>query len=215
MLQALTGGGSSQADEAYVRELFDAFADTFDAKLTQVLDYRVPERVSELLGAAPLGTVLDLGCGTGLLAPLLRGRVERLVGVDLSPAMLDKARARGGYDALYAEGLDAYLDRVAKEGEGFDVVVAADVFVYVGALDGVFAAVRRCCRGRFVFTTEVSDEPLELRTSGRYAHSPAAVAALADAHGWTCVHHSLETLRTEGGRPVEGQCVILEPREAT
>jgi predicted TPR repeat methyltransferase len=129
-----------------------------------------------------------------------------LVGVDLSAAMLEKARARGGYDALHTEGL---LDFLARTDERFDVVVAADVFVYVGALDDVFAGVRACCDGRFVFTTELCDAGMELRPSGRYAHGQDRIDELAARHGFVLVHRSVEPLRTEAQQPVLGQLVVL------
>jgi len=207
MLGALSGEGSDRPDDGYVRELFDAFADSFDTQLQDVLGYRVPDRVAEVLGPGALGRVLDLGCGTGLLAPRVAGRTAGLVGVDLSPGMLAKARARGGYDALHAEGIVDFLDR---NEERFDVVVAADVFVYVGALDDVFAGVRACCDGRFVFTTELAGEGLELRPSGRYAHGVERVDRLAERHGFTLAHRSVETLRTEAEQPIMGQLVVLD-----
>ncbi len=206
MLDALTGTERAKADGAYVRELFDAFADSFDTHLQDVLGYRVPARVAELLGSGPLGRVLDLGCGTGLLAPQLAGRTESLVGVDLSEGMLEKARRRGGYDALHAEGIEAFL---ASTDRRFDVVVAADVFVYVGDLEAVFAGVRACCDGRFVFTTELAPSGLELRPSGRYAHGRDLVEDLARRYGFGVVQRVEEPLRNEGTSPVMGQLVVL------
>ena len=90
----------------------------------------------------------DLGCGTGLMGPLLRPHVSgRLEGVDLSQGMVDKARAKGCYDHLAVEELVAYLDGSAgQEGVqcggsgGYDLLVAADVFVYIGDLGPVFAS---------------------------------------------------------------------------
>lgn len=207
MLGALTGEGSEQPDDAYVRELFDAFADHFDAQLEGVLDYRVPGRVAELLGEGPLGRVLDLGCGTGLLAPHLAGRCDTLVGLDLSPGMLEKARLRGGYDALHEASIVDFLGQVDAP---YDVVVAADVFVYVGALEEVFDGVARACRGRFVFTTELAETGLELRPSGRYAHGVDLVDGLVDRIGARWIHRSIEALRSDAGRPVRGQLVVLE-----
>ncbi len=207
MLGALSGEGSDRPDDGYVRELFDAFAESFDTQLQDVLRYRVPDRIAEVLGPGSLGRVLDLGCGTGLLAPRVAGRTDHLVGVDLSPRMLAKARARGGYDTLHAEGLVDFLDRAEAR---FDVVVAADVFVYVGVLDDVFAGVRACCDGRFVFTTELADEGLELRPSGRYAHGQDLVDLLAERHGFTLAYRSVEALRTEAERPIMGQLVVLD-----
>lgn len=52
------------------------------------------------LGPLPEGDVVDLGCGNGAVGVALKQLGRRLTGVDLSPAMLDEARATGAYDAL-------------------------------------------------------------------------------------------------------------------
>ena len=106
---------------------FDAFADNFDDHLGR-LEYRAPELIAAALGAArgperSLGEVADLGCGTGLCAPFLKGRASRLVGVDLSAGMLAKARERGFYDELLQAELTAFLD--VKSG-AFHTLVSAD-----------------------------------------------------------------------------------------
>ena len=90
MIAALSGGGDApaRAADSYVRNLFDATAESFDETLSNWLDYRAPELVAEAVraelgtGASTLATI-DLGCGTGLAAPLLRGMTRRLEGVDL------------------------------------------------------------------------------------------------------------------------------------
>jgi predicted TPR repeat methyltransferase len=208
MLGALTGEGSSTPDDAYVRELFDAFADSFDSHLQQVLGYRVPTLLGALVRPyGPFARVLDLGCGTGLMAPELDATL--LEGVDLSPGMVDKARARGGYDRLVVRSIDDHL----RTAEGFDLIVAADVFVYVGALDTVFAGVRRACAddGLFAFTTELHDgEGVLLRPNGRFAHSAAEVDRLCVAHGFRCLTQRREVLRQDAGTDVIGQLVLLQ-----
>src|SRR5699024_10724993 len=104
---AASGGAEApaRADDAYVRETFDRFAGNFDEQLLQHLHYRAPQVLAEALGTvlpSPSASLdmLDAGCGTGLCASLLRPHARHLVGVDLSTGMLDKARQRGGYDAL-------------------------------------------------------------------------------------------------------------------
>ena len=98
-IAALDGGGAAPAaPRAYVQGLFDDYADSFDRHLVDVLGYRGHEQlVAPLAGlqAGGFDAALDLGCGTGLCGPLLRPLVRRLEGLDLSPAMLERAAARG------------------------------------------------------------------------------------------------------------------------
>jgi predicted TPR repeat methyltransferase len=155
-----------------------------------------------------LGAVADIGCGTGLVGALLRPHVRRLVGADLSSAMLDCARRRCVYDELTQMDLLAFLrDATAS----FDAVVAADVLCYFGVLDDVAAAVVGALRpgGVFAFTVESQAEadPGEwsLGMTGRYAHSPGYVATvMADFDDVTIRHCSL---RMEAGLPVDGLLV--------
>ncbi|WGW05047.1 methyltransferase domain-containing protein [Tropicibacter oceani] len=72
-----------------------------DLRLRPALDLlaRVPD--------LPDGVGYDLGCGSGVVGPMLRGRLgaRRLVGVENSPAMLEQARAAGAYDDMIAADL--------------------------------------------------------------------------------------------------------------
>ena len=104
----------ARASDAYIEKTFDSFAASFDAKLAKLLDYRAPALVAEMLAHAGVDAarsldVLDAGCGTGLCGPLVAPYARRLVGVDLSEAMLDRARARNVYDELVTGELTAYL----------------------------------------------------------------------------------------------------------
>src|SRR5690606_10821629 len=115
MVGVLSGAAPAMPDAAYVANLFDAFADSFDEKLTQWLDYKAPAAVAGLarqtLGAGRKAQrAIDLGCGTGLLGPEIRSDVVRLDGVDLSPRMVEKARQRGCYDDLQVGEIVAFLN---------------------------------------------------------------------------------------------------------
>jgi len=147
-LAALLGNNvPSRAADEYVSKVFDLFADSFDRQLER-LQYRAPHLVSEAittLCGLPLGNldILDAGCGTGLCAPLLRSAARWLVGVDLSPAMLEKGRERGDYDALHQGELTAFMNQVAAQ---FDVIVSADTFCYFGELESVIKAAATALR---------------------------------------------------------------------
>ncbi|MBM3345402.1 MAG: methyltransferase domain-containing protein [Betaproteobacteria bacterium] len=201
-LRAAAGGGSgdaragvangaARAPESYVRETFDAFAGGFEQRLVGELDYRVPAQLVALarrrVGAAGGLDVLDLGCGTGLVGQSLErpGTLARsLVGIDLSTRMLDEARRKACYTSLQQADIAAWL--AGAPGAHFDLVIAADVFIYFGELDAVFADVGRTLRagGLFAFSVETTEQGRwQLLRSGRYAQSDAYIAELYSRHG--------------------------------
>jgi predicted TPR repeat methyltransferase len=191
----------------YIVESFNAFAGDFDAKLVGELGYRLPETIDELLRSAhitgPLPNVLDAGCGTGLCGRFLRPLAVRLEGVDLSPRMLDKARLLALYDRLECSDLVAFL--VASP-TPYDLVVAADVLIYLGDLRPLFAAAARAIApgGWFLGSIEALDgRGYGVLPSGRFAHAPSYVRDVA-ARAFveiTCIETGL---RLEGPERVRG-----------
>jgi predicted TPR repeat methyltransferase len=203
--------------DAFVASLFDEMAPGFDEHLVEKLGYRIPSRIAQVLGgwldARPRPRrVLDLGCGTGLVADALRGRYESMHGVDLSPRMVEKARARRLYEAVEAAELSAFLG--TRAAASADLVIAADVFVYVGDLAGVFAQAARVLApgGRFAFSVEGGGpgEGFRLDSTSRYSHADAYVRGLAARHGFAVAHDSPETIRSERGVPAGGRLYVLE-----
>ncbi len=196
---------------ALVAQHFDGIAEDFDERLVRRLGYRGPERLLSLLEAhlAPEGSlnVLDLGCGTGLCAPLLRPFARRLFGIDLSPRMLEKAKALGIYDSLNL----ADLMEALNGSEEWDLVIAADTFPYLGDLELVFADVARSLsrNGWFAFSTEAADgDGFVLNASGRYGHGPGYVARLASGR-FDIVEQASAPLRREAGQAIVGDFFLL------
>ena len=201
----------STAPRAYVEGLFDSYADDFDAHLVGDLRYEAPQNLVALLPQARrFGNALDLGCGTGLMAPVLCPRVAALDGVDMSSRMLERARARNLYRTLAHSDLSDYLTSCAQH---YELVVAADVFIYVGDLAAVFKAIWAVLlpRGQFAFTLEVCTqaEGFVLLPSSRYAHSRAYVLDLAQAQGFTVLAWQTQPVRHEQDRPIPGHFVLL------
>ena len=215
MVAALGDGPKPpRASDDYVRALFDRFAEDFDRKLVEDLGYRGPELLLEavtgvLPRSPPRLDILDLGCGTGLVGLQFRPLARRLEGVDLSPKMIEHARARGIYDAIWAAELTAAMEAM---NEKFDLLVAADVFIYLGDLEQVFAAAAGALRpgGLFAFTLEWWHRPgYRLQGSGRYAHNPAYVRKSAKAAGFKEVSGTEAELRLEFRKPVKGYVSIM------
>lgn len=220
MLAACSGQSAPErASDAFVRQTFDAFANSFDTVLDR-LKYRAPALVADAV-VAELGPgkgkgdldVLDAGAGTGLCGPLLRAHARRLVGIDLSAKMLDKARARGVYDDLETAELTAYMIDHAQE---FDVVVSADTLVYFGELEGAFQAAARALRpgGVLAFTVErAQDAPGHvLNPHGRYSHHEQYVRRALEQSGFSVSAVEPSHLRLENKVPVEGLVVIARRR---
>lgn len=191
---------------AFVETLFDQYAPGFDAALVDRLDYRAPRLLAEGL-AAPYGRVLDLGCGTGLMGQELRAGADWLEGWDISAEMLREARAKAIYDRL--EKRD--LSRLDVPHPCWDLITAADVFAYLGALERIVGWVARALRpgGRFAFTVESHDGAggaYVLRDSRRYAHSRAPLADLLDEAGFEA-RFTAEVLRQDRGAPIQGLAI--------
>jgi predicted TPR repeat methyltransferase len=216
MLAAM-GGAPTPATAApdYVSKLFDKYADHFDEHLVEKLGYRTPEHLNDAVRRA-LGDrrerldVIDLGCGTGLCGPLFRDLAGTLTGVDLSPKMIDKARDRRVYDNLFVGDITSAL----QPGKAiYDLVIAADVFVYIGELAPVFEACSTALHpgGLFAFSVEAAEEDVAyaLRATGRYAHSTGYIRKLAQAVGFNEISHTRVVLRKEKDNPLPGYIFVL------
>ena len=202
-----------RAADEYITEVFDTFASTFDERLAQ-LDYRAPTLVADAVDALRLAPraadVLDAGCGTGLCGPPIARYAKRLIGVDLSAAMIAKAEALGVYDALEVAELGEFM---AARPASFDLIVSADTLVYFGRLDEVLQTAARCLRpaGYLVFTVERLPEgtaPFVLNPHGRYAHSRGYIEATIARAGLTLHRLDDVVLRHENKQPVAGLLVL-------
>ncbi len=217
---ALLGEGEAPTalPRAYVRRLFDDYAPRFEAHLTDGLDYRGPALILEALDSAAPGrrfaAALDVGCGTGLTGAALRARCDRLTGVDVSPAMIAKARARGVYDSLEAVDAMAFLS-LSPPGT-FDCVVAADTLPYFGELEPLFAASRRTLidGGLFVFSVETFDgDHFRLGPAMRFAHAWNYVDRTAKATGLYPVTVWPTGVRHEAGVELPGLICVLATKD--
>lgn len=213
----LTGSSPATAPTDYVRSLFDDYADHFDSHLVGELSYQAPTlvhaAVMEVLGQdVRKMDIQDLGCGTGLCAPLFKDHALKLSGIDLSEKMVEAARQRGLYDHLVVGDIAVALEGVEAV---HDLIIAADVFVYVGELSKVFGfcAIALKPAGLFAFTVEAAkDDIMEfaLQPSGRYAHSKPYLANLAQSNGLEVILIRDGILRTDRGKPIHGYTVVIQ-----
>lgn len=212
-LASVTAGETpSTAPRVYVQQLFDSYADAFDQHLVGQLNYQAHRQLIDGLAAVdggPYASAIDLGCGTGLCGPLLRPLVQRLTGVDLSVRMLERARALGVYNRLEHADVVEFL---CRGDEPCELLVAADVFIYVGALHAVFEGARHAmARGVFCFSVELADDADDYRLlpSLRYAHSKRYLLRLARQHGFEPIGMSRAAVRQDQREAIDGLFVYL------
>lgn len=219
-LARLTGANSEMPAE-YVAGLFDQYADRFDTHLTEALAYRGPAVVDAALRAIrppPYGSVLDLGCGTGLMAAQLAGHCGPIDGIDLSPAMLRVAQTRGMYRTLLQADAAEGTARLAAQ-ERYDMVLAADVLVYIGDLAPLLGAVHHALAadGLFAFTVQAftvqddGDAGYRIGQDMRFHHSEPYLRAAARNAGFTVRHLAPATTRQDKGEDVAGLVAIFSP----
>ena len=201
----------------YVRRLFDQHAPSFDRTLVDRLGYRGPALLHDAVARARIAAgepmrfaaMLDLGCGTGLAGVAFHPHVERLVGVDLSPLMIAEADKRKVYDRLEVADVNAFLR--AEVDAQFDLVIAADVFVYMVDFADTCARIARVLTpgGLLAFTVEThSGDGIIVGGTLRYAHAPAYVMDALALAGFAVLSADPDSIRSEQGEPVPGLVVV-------
>jgi predicted TPR repeat methyltransferase len=215
-LARIDGATPDGLASAYVKGLFDEYAPRFDAHLTQALGYRGPALLRAAMvsrGRARFACALDLGCGTGLSGEALADLCDRIEGCDLSPAMLAQARAKGVYASLDEAELLAFL--TARAAASSDLVIAADVFVYLGDLAPGFAQAARVLApgGLFAFTTQaIEGEGFALLDDLRFGHSASWLREALEQAGFEAIDIAAASTRRDGGRDVPGFVVTAVRR---
>lgn len=200
----------------YVEALFDDYAPRFETSLVKKLGYRTPERIAEAIrtvmadrGIVRFARTIDLGCGTGLMGEEMTELTDRLDGVDLSGRMLAEARRKGIYDRLVQAELIGFL---GDERESADLLVAADVFNYVGDLEPPLSAARKvlAAGGLVAFSLETHGEhdAVKLAQSLRFQHSGQRALELCAAIGLTVLQVEETVIRQDRGQDVAGLIVV-------
>ncbi|TCO76701.1 tetratricopeptide repeat protein [Chromatocurvus halotolerans] len=215
LLAALRGDRRTRAPMEYTRAVFDSYAERFEQHLTSDLAYDGPRELRQLLDGLPeegrhYANALDIGCGTGLAGVAFKDRVTRLVGLDLSAGMLNKAATKGIYDHLFA--IDA-VDFLSEQEETFDLVLCADALPYVGDLQPLFDSVAQRLNdgGRFLLTTELASEgTYRLQSSARFCHSNDYVRQSATSAGMQVLAEDVIDLRKERNAWIRGGIYCLQ-----
>lgn len=207
-----------RAPDDYIKHLYQRFSVTYEADMRQDLRYAAPEHLlaaikQRLAGRKDL-VAADLGCGTGLFGTKLQPLCCRLLGVDLSPEMLEIAASTQAYDRLECAEISIWLNH--EPPEHYDLITFCDTLIYFGDLRPVLAGCFRHLKpgGLVAFTLEKSDTlPLVLGDSGRFRHHRNHVRDAAAQAGFEVVYRSEKTLRMEYGKPVVGLVTVLKMPE--
>lgn len=220
LLAGLKGENTQTAPDKYVASLFDMYADDFDRHLAS-LSYQVPEMLAALIPSkfAPQAEqgkwkILDLGCGTGACGVLFSKYASYMVGVDLSAKMLKSAEEHNIYNKLICGNIDNYF---SNNNEEFDLVFAADVYVYIGDLKQTFidTAERMAKGGLYAFSTELATEgeaDFVLRTSGRYSQKDSYILGLAKKCGLEVLVNKEIVVRTDAKGDLDGRLYLLQKK---
>ena len=224
LLASLLGKKTLRAPIEYVRDLFDDYADTFEADLVNDLGYRVPQLILEALADASkslkninspfFNAALDLGCGTGLVATAIKHLTYRIDGVDISENMLTVARKNKRYTRVYPREILDFLGDFSAGSQLYDLILSGDSLVYVGDLRPVFIAVKKriAPHGLFCFTLENSScKDFNLCRTGRYAHNVKYVHDLLDRTGFCKLASNKIVPRTDASVNIDGSLYLACP----
>ena len=222
LLAAYTEGEQpEQSPESYIKSVFDGYAGNFENHLVNKLGYKVPElldaSIRTLLAENTSDLkIIDLGCGTGLLGEKLNDISGHLIGVDLSEEMLAIAKGKkvdGNqvYDELICKDV---LESISEYDDVFGLVVATDVFIYIGELTSVFENIWKSMKkgALFGFSIELTDHEAGYRllNTGRYAQSLSYINELTKKNNFQlCVSEKI-IVRTEHSQSIDGYIFILK-----
>ncbi|KAK1734779.1 hypothetical protein QTG54_014652 [Skeletonema marinoi] len=222
-------------DVKKVEALFEDYASNFESSLVDELGYNAFHRMRRGFDRAlaqenestekKFLKVVDAGCGTGLAGVEFRNISQSLIGIDLSPKIIEHAKTKrpGLYDSFQTGDINPILRDYAKQ--PISLLVAADTFIYFNDLTDLFASMKDGIGegGYAVFSLENVSEESEARLnaivpewrwqltpSGRVAHRKEYVEDIAKENGFqTVLYDKLDNFRAEKGEGVRGHLFVL------
>jgi predicted TPR repeat methyltransferase len=202
-----------RASDRTVQHIYKNFAQTYDTRMRDDLEYKGPERLLEAIKSA-IGDarglqVLDIGCGSGFAGVALKPMAARIIGVDISPDMIALASKREVYDWLEVAEITEWLE---KSSERFDLISCVDCLIYFGDLKRITKAAAQRLKpgGIFALTTESGPTfPFRITDTGRYEHHPDHIRDAATAAGLSVAVLDQAFMRFEYGAEVIANYAVL------
>jgi predicted TPR repeat methyltransferase len=214
MLSALKQNKQYQKSPTeYIINLFDNYAIQYDNHLLKHLNYHVPEEISDYLKkhiTTNNAVSLDLGCGTGLMADILKPYSKILWGVDLAPKMIEASQKKGCYDKLFEQEVDSFLKEQTLM---FDIIIAADLFPYYGNLSQIMLLIKQHLNrdGLFIFNTEINQKSdYQLQNNARFCHHIDYIKSLSESYNLELIHQHQFNARLQEGKPLKAMLYVLK-----
>ena len=202
-----------RASDRAIKKIYKNFAASYESRMLEDLKYAGPEWMLDAIRGAAGDceglAILDLGCGSGLVGARVSKRAAELTGVDMSPEMIELARARNIYDRLEVAEITEWLER---DQTLFDLIISCDCLIYFGDLGPITrAAARRLKPGGFLaISMERGDSyPYHLTDTGRYTHHPDHVRDVAANSNLRVAKLDENFLRMEYDEKVMGLYAVL------
>jgi predicted TPR repeat methyltransferase len=217
MLNALLGITPDNAPLDYIESIFDGYASNFEENLLKELHYRTPTELfhfySKQFSEPENHKCLDLGCGTGLAGEAFSSICSELTGVDISNEIIKVAEEKNLYKRLVKNDILTFLNRSK---ETFDLIIAADVFTYMGDLEPLFRACYQQINadGILCFSVEESHgDSFTLKETGRFGHSSDYIENIGEKTDWTMLASKHTKLRKDKNEWILGYLFVLQRNE--
>ncbi len=214
MLNALCGITPDNAPLEYIESVFDGYAENFEENLLKELCYRTPIELwrfyRELFPENLDCKCLDLGCGTGLAGLAFKSACKELTGIDISDKILKEAEQKSLYKRLIKNDILSFLETTK---ESFNLLIAADVFTYMGNLESLFKSCNKRCEagGVLCFSVEESKgNSFTLKETGRFGHPLRYIEKLCSKTGWKLISVERSNLRKDKNEWISGFLFILQ-----
>jgi predicted TPR repeat methyltransferase len=209
-----------RASDGHLDRLYSNRAANWDERAEAAKGYYGAELVATMLARLASRTdkldIIDVGCGTGLVGSLVAHNAKRLVGVDASLPMLERARAKGLYQHLQHGDLVAFL---REQSEACDAITCAATLIHFGDLRPVFEAAASSLRdqGLFIMTLfpNENEDDVSVHASdgwiqgGCFKHGRNYVRRVAETTGFTveAIENSIHEYQKQ--QPIMGLVVAL------